>query len=345
MPAALPVSARNQPSGSRHPWNARLCDRLERMAWGHGAKALSVGLPRARLGVGSLPVFAWDVPHARVGRKSLSHDGGQLVLPIRVRWYLDRSRAQEHIPEVILVPVNGSIHLRWEASGAGHNRSGKTMVTATAKVSEPVFMYETGTHLVPYLIYVPVLSRVGVISHMQEMVADGRLAQWEAISEIESHLSWAFERANAAVRHELLGGEGSIDAETKAAIKDAMMFGDPGRPTRESYVLRLLDRCLKPGVFERVDPQRYVMTALVSGSETAIRRHLGDPHIGRKIRRLRQEREWASADDLLAEYRRRYPKDTLGSDRVEAALTADLSVPHLVPYTDEIEYSLRDADD
>lgn len=341
------VAAWHQQSGSRHAWNARLCDRLERMAWGRGADLSTFApQPRSKTAIVTLPVFVWDIPAADTGRKSRSHDGGQLRLPIRVRWAVQQPGSKkppvELHHEILTITSNEPLCLRWKASGAGHALSGHTTVIATGKVSEVVYEFGDGTHLLPTVITAPTLSRLGAIARLHELVEDGRSAQWEAITETESHLTWAFERAHAAVRIELLGDRtAALDQETKNAIKDTLLFGS-STSSKGSYILRLLDRCLQPGTFERVDPQRYMTTALVSGSETAIRRHLGDPHIGRKIRRLRQEKEWASADELVAEYNRRYPNDILGPERVGAALTADLTMPRMVSFTDSMTSEATD---
>jgi hypothetical protein len=224
------------------------------------------------------------------------------------------------------------VRLYWEASGAGHLRHGVTKVTAHADIGEPELRYIDDTALVPSHIIVPLMVRTRATSILKTLIEDGHTAQWEAISKIEHHLSWAFERARASVRNELFDGQGVVvDDQTCTAIKNEILLGNPTSKQKSTAVLRLLDRCLRPGTFERVDPERYVRMALVSGSETAIRRHIGDPHIGRKIRKLRAERHWESADELVAEYRRRYPNDCLSTHRTYAALSAYQAVPQVVP--------------
>jgi len=324
----------------RHGWNEKLCQRLERMAWGRALATYD--RPRSRSGVVVLPVFAWDTPAASVGRKSRSRSGGKLALPIRVRWFIHQPKSKSHTPsaaEAMILSPDDSLTLKWEATGAGHRRSGITHVRASTRVLEGTFTFNATEPLVPSEVCVPVLSRVRARSRMQEVIEDGRKAQWEALTSIEEHLSWAFERAHAAVRYELLGDDNpaGLDTETKESIKDSLMFGSvtdqrPNRVKPESFAFRLLDRCLEVGTFTKVDPQKYVITTLVSGSETAIRRHIGDPHIGRKIRRLREERTWSSGDELVEAYRQRYPQDCLGLDRAEAALTADDAIPHVLSY-------------
>ena len=62
------------------------------------------------------------------------------------------------------------------------------------------------------------------------------------------------------------------------------------------------------------------MTSLRSVAESAIRRRIGDPHVGRKVRRLLREETFAGLAELLACYRERWPGDAIGMRRVAAAV-------------------------
>jgi hypothetical protein len=344
-----PQTPTGTPTDRRHPWNATFCTLLERIAWGRAATTIAERTPRCSFGVACLPVFAWDVPAAKVGRKGVAADGGKLTLPIRIRWSKQPPGAHpdgvpDQVPEVCTVNGSTPMRLYWEASGAGHLRHGVTKITASADIDDPEFLFADSIDLVPSHIVVPLMVKTRAVGSLKRLIDDGHTAQWEAISKIENHLSWAFERARASVRNELFDGQGAVvDDESCTAIKNEILLGGPTSRQKSTTVLRLLDRCLRPGTFERVDPERYVRTALVSGSETAIRRYIGDPHIGRKIRRLRAEREWKSADELVAEYRRRYPNDCLSTHRTYSALSAGQAVPQVVPLDDVVSRVAADG--
>jgi len=332
----------------RHPWNASFCALLERTAWGRAASVLVESTPRGSFGVAQLPVFAWDIPATKVGRKGVAADGGKLTLPIRIRWSRHSRRDEgattaDPILDVCCVQRSVALRLDWEASGAGHLRHGVTRIAVSADIEEPELRFSDDTPMVPSVITVPLMVRTRAVSLLKSLVEDGHAAQWEAISQLEGHLSWAFERARSSVRNEMMGGLGPVvDPETCVTIKNEILLGRSTSKQKSTAVTRLLDRCLRPGTFKRVDPEHYVRTALISGSETAIRRHIGDPHIGRKIRRLREEREWESADELVAEYQRRYPNDCLGTHRTYAALSAPQATPRVVSL-DSIDSVTTDA--
>ncbi|MHB1973790.1 MAG: hypothetical protein ACYCR4_05810, partial [Acidimicrobiales bacterium] len=98
-------------------------------------------------------------------------------------------------------------------------------------------------------------------------------------------------------------------------------LGDAARRVSPA-IDRLIERTLAPRAFARVDPQRLVMVALRSAAETAIRRRIGDPHIGRKVRTLARSSDVSDPGDLLQRYREHWPEDGAGADRIDAALRA-----------------------
>ena len=76
-----------------------------------------------------------------------------------------------------------------------------------------------------------------------------------------------------------------------------------------------------------------------------MRRHIGDPHIGRKIRRLAREQGPDSIDELIEMYRRAHPRESVGRDRVIAALSADKtldSVSHSLSLLTHVAASLEE---
>jgi len=300
----------------RHKWNAQFCDRLQRVAWGRSAAACELPAGSRRAAVFCLPVFCWDTPSIAVGRKSRGDHGEVLLLPIRVHW---TDKSGNPVGDVAVVPTGTSTTLHWSAVGFGRSTSGTATLVAAPGGTPPPVAQTAIISVPPNMLISPVMGRPAGRSFLARLAEDGTAAQWDLLGSLERNLNWAFERAHTAVRSEL--DAPPLSYETAESIKDELMFGTSGR-SHLPWSLRLIERCLRPKTFARVDPQRYVRTSLISASETAIRRYLGDPHVGRKLRRLFSERAWESAEELAAECQRRWPRAHIGEKRLANALTA-----------------------
>lgn len=321
-------------AGERHEWNERLCEQLQKIAWGRLATAiLATPIPRRNHAVVTLPTWAWAEPKANLGRKARAADGGLLLLPLQVTWSVD---------PLLLLQNGDSVTATWTAVGAGHSLTGETLITASTS-SGPAECLSTS--IVPTRIEADTLSRPKFLSLLHELAADGRNAYWEALSDLEAHLRWAFQRAHSAVSAELYPDNQRpvLDPIAQETLQSKLLVGDDGDTT--CVVSRLIDRCLTPGKFRRVDPEKYVLTALVSASETAIRRMIADPHIGRKVRRFvaQSEISYTTLDDLVDAYGDVHPQDHLSVKRATAALTANRRVPRIVSLTDQVERQLADT--
>lgn len=304
---------------SRHKWNAEFCDRLQRVAWGRSAAVAELPSERRHAAVFCLPVFCWDTPSIAVGRKSRGENGEVLLLPIRVHWTDELGNPSA---DIAVVPTGTSVTLHWSAVGFGHSISGTaTLVAAPGGSCEESQPLGAVLAAPPGLLISPVMGRPAARRFLANLAEDGTAARWDLINGLERHLDWAFERAHTAVQVEL--GAPPLSSETTESIKTDLMFATTGRSSTP-WSIRLIERCLRPGTFATVDPQRYVRMSLVSASETAIRRWLGDPHVGRKLRKLYAERAWTSAAELAAEYQRRWPGERIGEKRLVNALTAGI---------------------
>lgn len=121
----------------------------------------------------------------------------------------------------------------------------------------------------------------------------------------------------------------AIDATQRSAVVTELQFGTPGT-TGTSAVFRILRTAAASPVLNRVPVSTYLHSRLRSSAETAIRRMIGDPHIGRIIRRYVRanwdaEHPPASLDEIAAALRRDMPaagRGHIGVDRIRAALTA-----------------------
>jgi hypothetical protein len=84
----------------------------------------------------------------------------------------------------------------------------------------------------------------------------------------------------------------------------------------------MLERGADPLTFRRVDPMHYFAVNIRARAEEAIRRRIGDPKIGPKIRRVQAKVQAETVDELIEAYRLIHPRDALARKRAIAALTA-----------------------
>ena len=296
----------------RHEYSAELCDRLERMSWGACAREILDSRPQfGNCSIATLPLFAWDRPDRDAGRKTRSATG-ELLLPVKIKW-------RGTPGSVVLLHAREKIELSWTASGGSEIPSrGKTcVVPAEIATIEAHEVYRA----IPKVINAASLSRMETRRTLSDLASDGRNAQWEILRIFEENLRWNFERALRSVKTELgLGSFPVVDESAGEMIQNNILLGDEG--SDDSLALRLINRCLEGEAFSRVDPERYVRRALFSAAETGIRRHIGDPHIGRKVRRVAEEINSDDADLVAEEFARQNPKSHVGSRRTKDALTA-----------------------
>ena len=113
------------------------------------------------------------------------------------------------------------------------------------------------------------------------------------------------------------------DEVTFEQIVDRMTLGyeDEKGVQREGSAVRLLQLCLEPDAFLRVDPLRRINAHLERDCKVEIRQAIGDTRLGPKIRAV--ARELNTSDDLaiVAACRERYPGDFIALDRVVQAMS------------------------
>lgn len=308
-------------SDQRHPYSAKLCDRLERIAWGESAARLLATNPRlTRCAVAVLPVFAWGHTTRDTGRKSVSPTG-ELLFPVKIRW------CDEH-DLVVVVHPRESVVLSWETVG-GSDINPRGQIEVISTTTSTVASYGT-TVGVPMEIRAPVCSTIECRQTLDGLVSDGRNAKWEILHMFEQNLRWNFERALRSVNAELgLDSMPVVDRAASETIQNSILLGDDG--SSDSLALRLIRRCLDGDAFSRVDPERYVRRALFSGAESAIRRYIGDPHIGRQVRRVSDEIQSSDVDRITDEFTHQNPRARLGPGRAKAALSTARRVRAATP--------------
>lgn len=354
-PARGRAAADVAPAGDVHPWSAAWCELLGRILAGRAAANLLGDLAGRFVGVVVLPSFLLVDPKLDLGRKALGRGGQTLRFPARVIWSEDAGESQlptgptsdqpsggdqpretgqlaadppevDTIGPVLLVRGGGERRLRFEAVGVGVRVSGTTIVRAGRAVRQPMSLPPPATVAsgpIPEAVVVPAASRRAVIDGLQRIALDGTKAFWQARQMLECHGDWVLRRRLAAVTAEIGPAEGErlLDETDLEVVRDELLLGDDGGRVSPAYD-RIIERCLAPNAFARVDPQHRVMRSLRSATETALRRRIGDPHVGRKVRQLMHEESLESLGDLVGRYGERWPKDRVGVRRIEAALLA-----------------------
>lgn len=171
------------------------------------------------------------------------------------------------------------------------------------------------------------------------LIDGGRQARFTLTEELERHVIELLEAANRFVARELEGragdetetwaptaNHGVVDRVALEGLSTTLLWGEDTQP--DSAVLRMVTRAATTHINNQPLGSWFHIN-LRARCEEAVRRHIGDPHIGRKIRRLAREQGPSSIDELLELYRAAHPKESVGRDRVIAALSADKTLDSL----------------
>lgn len=315
----------------RHPHVERLCLLLERIVHGRAASELiDTGASGDQLFL--LPVWSWQEARISVGHKDCddADPGQRLLLPVRMRW---------HPGPLVLTSADLEGAAGYVGTGLGHGMAGVLDLDAGAPDSTDTGPVLEDGKAVPSQAARPAIQgRSRVRAELSRLARDGHSAYWEALTLMEAEAARALRRAQYAQSYDLMPQHQRgrvLDDIAMETIRTHMVYGAPD--SDHSCVQRLVDRCTQTRTFLRVDPGRYVTDSLRRDARAAVRRALGDPHVGSKVRALALElgRE-ATLAELVAAYRDRYPADKLSLARAAAALS---TAPHLsataLPFTDD----------
>lgn len=301
----------------RHPWVDNITAMLQRIVHGRAAEQAAADLDTERGGAGwslfVLPAWGWAVSRINVGRKDRVVGSPQrLLLPVRLTW----SPAG-----VLVVAGDRARQASFTAAGMGHSAVGTVQLDPGRPAGEgglPDGVLE------PAPVWGPrATGRVGVLGELDRLVDDGRAGYWEVMSFLEGKVERALHFATSRASTELLDvGERAraLDDISLETLRSTMVYGALGQGD-PSPIQRLVERCTAPGTFARVDPERYILTSVRRDARAEVRKALGDPHIGSKIRAVAAELGPVGVDALIAAYRARYPGDRLSVNRALAALS------------------------
>ena len=190
------------------------------------------------------------------------------------------------------------------------------------------------------------------------LILDGSVARFELVDALEHHVADLLEASSRLVARELegrLGDEsegwaptlnhGVADHVALESLATGLLWGSGTQS--DSIVLRMVDRAAATHINNQPLGSWFDVN-LRARAEEAVRRHIGDPHIGRKIRRLAREQSPGSIDELIEMYRRAHPRESVGRDRVIAALSADKtldSVSHSLSLLTNVTAELEEPDE
>lgn len=298
----------------RHEWVDELCSRLERVLIGRAAEELLAAPLPEHAALVVAPVWRWLPPRIDMGRKTRRADGNTMLMPVRMTW-------QPGPLTLVAAPTE----LAWSMIGLGYSGTGQLKVYPAAGAGPLVLAddFPTDGELAA-----PLLPRRALDLRLRELVADGHQARWDALMSLEWYVQRAVRSAVVSVSYDLAGPDcldptWVLGESGEQAVSDRMLLGTADNPGR---VHALLERCLRPRAFVRVDPLRYVVTDLHRSAEAEVRKAIGDPHIGRKIRAVRRAMPSAPLQDVIAAYRIRHPGDLLSTARATQALSSGADV-------------------
>jgi len=300
---------------------------IEKILVGRAAAALSTAEVTTSVTIVPLPLWSELKPQIDVGIKAQKN--ANLVLPARIEWSL---------PPLLLLRAGESVTAEWRITNMGHNLAGSLTVTE-AGLSEPV----------PGQLDTEILFAFSPRDLKRKLAAiakTGDTAKWEILQSFEEYTRSKLDEANRILAQELSEYHGQsipgvLDDIALDSLLTQMLFGEGDT----SIVSRMVDKALQPDAFKDFDPARYFTLNLKSRALGEVRRTVGDPHIGSKIRRLQKIIGAQNVETLVSAYNEQYPTANLGPKRAAAALTVgaalDVTSVHLVTDEELREYSGR----
>lgn len=309
-PAADPT----RPHQDRHTWLDRICGWLARIDAGrHARTLLAEGTIPAAGAVVVLPAWAWAHPKVDVGRKGRGYDGSVLRLPVRLDYTCG---------PVVLHARGTSTVISWSGLGLGREDTGTITITDQPGQVEADRLRDWDGQLPTHVTAGPEsANRIRIT--LNHLITDGDNARWELLHHLESTY---IHRVMAAAAGKVLaevgdGAQSGVDAVTVETLVTGFTFGNPGEgPSR---MTQIIEAALVPSRFRKVDPGRWLVVEVQRSCERYVRKYLGDPRIGSKIRRLLRELPDSpeSIQELVEAYARRHPEDRLAAPRAIQALT------------------------
>lgn len=324
---------------ARHEWIDTFCTRLHHTLVGQAAARLLEGNTPTNGTVVVLPSWAWLVPAIDIGRKAHRQDGRRMLMPVRLLW--------DGGPVQVLQPGQRTV-ADWSMFGMGHSACGRMDLDETLLRTRAVLGDDGEPDDEPSLSAVQI-ARGRTVGHaLSRLVDAGKTARWDAVMSLESYVEQAVTGAVRIVSADILSGLAHaqaapdvLDETGQEQVRNQMLLGTEDRA---GAVSRLIERCMAPVAFVKVDPLKYVTTDLRRAAELYVRQAVGDPPIGRKIRRVWRELPDATLEELISTYNERHPSDDLSVKRAVRALTAGRDVMAGAHDIEHVGLTLADLD-
>lgn len=222
------------------------------------------------------------------------------------------------LPPMTRLDVAGNLAAMGAADVAGKSRSSRSM-------SNPIE---------PTIIHLYSASEVK--RHLAKISEHGREQMFALSGLLHPYARDAVNGASMRVYREIHGLDLIADAAghiideiERESVLDELMLGTH---QVDSVVIRLVRRAAATDITVCKSVMQVMATAVWSGAETAVRHHIGDPHLGRVIRRLARElgnltgNVTVDASNVLEAYKQEFPEQRVGIGRVIDALTAGATV-------------------
>jgi len=308
---------------------AQLCDNLGAIIAGEKAKEMLTAAPTTEDAgvIVVLPSWVWVLPAIDVGKKGVVN-GVRQPMPSRLAYTTGP-----------VLHLSDDQATGWELSGLGNSDAGDTVVPFDPMQNFVSVVLTENLH-VPAAVHMAlnVKQRDRVL---RNLVRAGETARWDLMTGFEYFTRQRLLAANNIVaaeiaQHKGIPLRGVVDDITLEDLTSSMLYGENGT----SVIQRMIDTALDSHRFDRVDPMHFFTVGIRARAEEAVRRQIGDPKVGPKVRRVFAKTKASTIDELLVEYKRIYPKDSLAKKRALAALTAgpDVSTTQRM-YRDEITSS------
>lgn len=263
--------------GDRHGWLAIWCPLIARIGRGQAAAELLTDiadLPERGMVV-TPQMWMWEQTTG-VGRKGRSRDGGLLRTPVRVKWATNSlAFITDH---QVTVPWTATLTKDEAWEGA-----------CTFTPSSAGFGGDEVLHRPADTVEQPLLATRQIEALLRSYAEDGIVARWEAMEILQPMVERAVVSANTYLSHDVALISGTyrslLDDITMETLRDEIMFGI-AESAQPSVVAKILDRSLEEERFDKVEPLRHLRLELRRAAQDCVRRTVGDPHIGSRIRAL-----------------------------------------------------------
>lgn len=289
------------------PTSDTLAQTLTHVANGHAAARL-LAVEHPTIGqVVSLPQFArasW------AGKTSIN----------RVQWDADPAGASG---TVIIAPPDTPTNYGWVIDDTAAGKSAGTVTVTPAGL--------TG-QLPPQAGPVPlavVHDGVNVERALRSIVDLGTKAQFDLLYKLGPYSRSAIATASRRIYRDINDTSPDesgdvIDRADAEQVLSRLMYGLDGEAS--SVVMRMIVRVATTGAAIRTSTMKYMATAIWSAAESMVRSHIGDPPMGRQLRRIARELKTIDPRKVLDTYRANHPKALISVNRVQAALTAGATI-------------------